>query len=122
MPKERFQKHSRGGATGAGGAGGSGGAGTSSSGPRDGQAVRTLLAPNTSIGQHFLKNPAIVDSIVAKAGIRPTDTTLEVGPGTGNLTVRLLEQSKKVIAVEFDRRMVISFACLIQLSQLSFTD
>ncbi len=32
--------------------------------------------------------------------------TLEVGPGTGNLTVRLLEQSKKVVAVEFDRRMV----------------
>ena len=30
------------------------------------QTVRTLLAPNTSIGQHFLKNPAIVDSIVAK--------------------------------------------------------
>ena len=69
-------------------------------------SVRTLLAPNTSIGQHFLKNPAIVDSIVAKAGIKPTDITLEVGPGTGNLTVRLLEQSKKVVAVEFDRRMV----------------
>ena len=32
--------------------------------------------------------------------------TTQVGPGTGNLTVRLLEQAKKVIAVEFDRRMV----------------
>jgi len=67
---------------------------------------RTLLAPNTSIGQHFLKNPAVVDSICAKAQIKPTDITLEIGPGTGNLTVRLLEQSKRVIAVEFDRRMV----------------
>jgi len=38
--------------------------------------------------------------------LRPTDITLEIGPGTGNLTVRLLEQSKRVIAVEFDRRMV----------------
>lgn len=73
--------------------------------PKD-QAVRTLLTPNTSIGQHFLKNPAIVDAIVAKANIRNTDITLEIGPGTGNLTVRLLEQSKRVIAVEFDRRMV----------------
>ena len=71
------------------------------------QTIRTLLTPNTSIGQHFLKNPAIVDSIVAKAGIKSTDVTLEVGPGTGNLTVRLLEQSKRVIAVEYDRRMVL---------------
>ena len=45
-------------------------------------------------------------SIVARAGLKPSDITLEIGPGTGNLTVRLLEQSKKVIAVEFDRRMV----------------
>jgi 18S rRNA (adenine1779-N6/adenine1780-N6)-dimethyltransferase len=68
--------------------------------------VRTLLAPNTTIGQHFLKNPAVVDAIISRAELRPSDITLEVGPGTGNLTVRLLEQSKKVIAVEYDRRMV----------------
>lgn len=67
---------------------------------------RTLLAPNTNIGQHFLKNPAVVDQIVAKAGILSTDTTLEIGPGTGNLTVKLLEKSKRVVAIEFDRRMV----------------
>ena len=30
-------------------------------------SVRTLLAPNTDIGQHFLKNPAVVESIVARA-------------------------------------------------------
>jgi len=85
-------------------------AGSNSSNPNNnnqGQAtVRTLLAPNTSIGQHFLKNPAVVDSIVTKSAIRSTDIVLEVGPGTGNLTVKLLEKSKKVVAVEFDRRMV----------------
>jgi 18S rRNA (adenine1779-N6/adenine1780-N6)-dimethyltransferase len=70
------------------------------------RVVRTLLAPNTNIGQHFLKNPAVVDSIVAKSNLKPSDIVLEVGPGTGNLTVRLLEQAKKVVAVEFDRRMV----------------
>ena len=32
-------------------------------------------------------------------------TVLEVGPGTGNLTVRILEKAKKVIAVELDPRM-----------------
>jgi 18S rRNA (adenine1779-N6/adenine1780-N6)-dimethyltransferase len=68
--------------------------------------MRALLTPNTSIGQHFLKNPAVVDAIVAKSQLKPSDIVLEVGPGTGNLTVRLLEQSKRVVAVEFDRRMV----------------
>ncbi|GLE00331.1 hypothetical protein PINS_up009059 [Pythium insidiosum] len=67
---------------------------------------RTLATPNTSLGQHFLKNPMIVTQIVAKSAIRSTDICLEVGPGTGNLTIKLLEQAKKVIAVEFDPRMV----------------
>lgn len=99
MPKIKSQKHGRPG----------GSHGNDSAKEQSHTTVRTLLAPNTSIGQHFLKNPAIVDSIVAKANIRPTDTTLEIGPGTGNLTVRLLEQSKKVIAVEYDTRMVRNF-------------
>ena len=41
-----------------------------------------------------------------KAGIKPTDVVLEIGPGTGNLTMKLLEQAKKVIAIEVDPRMV----------------
>jgi 18S rRNA (adenine1779-N6/adenine1780-N6)-dimethyltransferase len=47
-------------------------------------------------GQHILRNPLIVSTIVEKAGLHSTDTVLEVGPGTGNMTVKLLEQSKKV--------------------------
>ena len=31
-----------------------------------------------------------------QAALRSTDTVLEVGPGTGNMTIKLLEQSKKV--------------------------
>ena len=41
-----------------------------------------------------------------QAALRPTDVTLEIGPGTGNMTVKLLEKSKKVIACEMDPRMV----------------
>lgn len=59
-----------------------------------------------SKGQHILKNAALVQSIVDKAGIKPTDVVLEIGPGTGNLTMRLLERAKKVVAVEVDHRMV----------------
>ncbi len=57
-------------------------------------------------GQHILKNPQVVKAIVEKAGIQPTDVVLEIGPGTGNLTMKLLEVAKKVVAVELDRRMV----------------
>ncbi|KAK6924433.1 Ribosomal RNA adenine methyltransferase KsgA/Erm, partial [Dillenia turbinata] len=59
-----------------------------------------------SRGQHILTNPRVLDTIVRKSEIKPTDTVLEVGPGTGNLTLRLLEVAKKVIAVEIDGRMV----------------
>ena len=48
----------------------------------------------------------VVQSIVDKSGLKSTDTVLEIGPGTGNLTLKLLEKVKKVIAVEVDPRMV----------------
>ena len=51
---------------------------------------------NTNLGQHILKNPKIVDSMVEKSALRSTDTVLEIGPGTGNMTVKLLEQAKRV--------------------------
>lgn len=91
--------------SGSSGSGGSGGSSAPAAAP-GGQTVRNLLAPNTSIGQHFLKNPAVVDAIIAKSNIRSTDVVLEIGPGTGNLTVRLLEHCKRLVCVEFDRRMV----------------
>lgn len=59
----------------------------------------------SSYGQHILKNPGVAEAIVVKANLKPTDTVLEIGPGSGNLTVRILERAKKVIAVEIDPRM-----------------
>jgi 18S rRNA (adenine1779-N6/adenine1780-N6)-dimethyltransferase len=67
---------------------------------------RNLATPNTGIGQHFLANPGIVDKIVDKACLRNTDVVLEIGPGTGNMTIKMLQKAKKVVAVEFDPRMV----------------
>ncbi|KAM9978896.1 hypothetical protein ACTFIY_012636 [Dictyostelium cf. discoideum] len=60
---------------------------------------------NKSYGQHLLKNPLIIDAIVDKSQLKSTDTVLEIGPGTGNLTMKLLENCKKVIAIEVDPRM-----------------
>uniref|UniRef100_A0A4W5KV47 rRNA adenine N(6)-methyltransferase n=1 Tax=Hucho hucho TaxID=62062 RepID=A0A4W5KV47_9TELE len=61
---------------------------------------------NTGLGQHILKNPLVVNGIIEKAALRPTDVVLEVGPGTGNMTVKLLEKAKKVVACELDGRLV----------------
>uniref|UniRef100_T1IS59 rRNA adenine N(6)-methyltransferase n=1 Tax=Strigamia maritima TaxID=126957 RepID=T1IS59_STRMM len=61
---------------------------------------------NTNLGQHILKNPLVIQSIVDKSAIRPTDVVLEIGPGTGNMTQKLLEKGKKVLAVEIDTRLV----------------
>ncbi|KAK7588140.1 hypothetical protein V9T40_005385 [Parthenolecanium corni] len=61
---------------------------------------------NKDFGQHILKNPLITQAMVEKAAIRPSDTVLEIGPGTGNMTVKLLEKAAKVIACEIDPRLV----------------
>lgn len=69
---------------------------------------------NTKIGQHILKNAAIADAIVAKANIQPVETVLEIGPGTGVLTTRILEHARSVIAVELDPRMAAELSCKVQ--------
>ncbi|PUZ72194.1 hypothetical protein GQ55_2G373900 [Panicum hallii var. hallii] len=58
-------------------------------------------------GQHLLTNPRVLDAIARRAAIGPGDAVLEVGPGTGNLTARLLASpASRVAAVEIDPRMV----------------
>jgi len=59
-----------------------------------------------SRGQHIFINPRILDTIFRRSAINPTDTVLEIGPGTGNLTLKLLEAAHKVVAIEIDHRMV----------------
>lgn len=63
------------------------------------------LPTNKKHGQHMLKNPGIVDKIVAAADIKPSDLVFEIGPGTGNLTMKVLEVAKRVVAYEIDPRM-----------------
>lgn len=72
---------------------------------RKGKMSNNIFKMNTDIGQHILKNPGVAQAIVDKADLKQSDIVLEVGPGTGNLTTRILEKAKKVIAVEQDPRM-----------------
>ncbi|KAG0700483.1 S-adenosyl-L-methionine-dependent methyltransferase [Suillus ampliporus] len=76
--------------------------------------VRNPIFNTEKFGQHILKNPQIAQTIVDKANLRPTDKVLEVGPGTGNLTVRILEKAKNVTAVEMDPRMAAELTKRVQ--------
>ena len=64
------------------------------------------LTAKKSFGQNFLINPHIIDKIVTTAKISKNDTVIEIGPGTGNLTKKLVEQAGKVIAIEKDHRLI----------------
>ena len=61
--------------------------------------------PDKKFGQHFLIDGHIADRIVDSAGIKSDDTVLEIGPGKGVLTERLLERTCNVTAVEIDRNL-----------------
>ncbi|KAF5359005.1 hypothetical protein D9758_004878 [Tetrapyrgos nigripes] len=80
----------------------------------DSSAIRNPIFNTERFGQHILKNPQTAQTIVEKANLRPTDKVLEVGPGTGNLTVRILETAKHVTAVEMDPRMAAELTKRVQ--------
>jgi 16S rRNA (adenine1518-N6/adenine1519-N6)-dimethyltransferase len=59
--------------------------------------------PKKELGQHWLRDIKTLDAIVDAAQVQAGDTVLEIGPGLGTLTARLLKKGATVIAVEFDR-------------------
>ena len=65
-----------------------------------------MSKPKKSLGQNFLKSEKVAEEIVSAGEVCPDDIVLEVGPGKGILTEKLLEKAKKVIAVEKDEELV----------------
>ena len=61
-----------------------------------------MAGPKKSLGQHWLKDPDVLADIADEAELTTDDTVLEVGPGLGTLTSRLLARAGRVLAVEFD--------------------
>lgn len=55
-----------------------------------------------SLGQHWLEDAESLDAIVDAADVQPSDTVLEIGPGPGTLTQKLVQHVAQVVAVEFD--------------------
>lgn len=64
-----------------------------------------MIRAKKSLGQHWLTNRGALEKIAAAGALSTSDTVLEVGPGTGNLTELLLAQAGKVIAVEKDEAL-----------------
>ena len=66
------------------------------------------ILPKKSLGQNFLINDEILNQIVDLGKIKSSDIILEVGPGTGNLTEKILKKKpKKLIVVEKDKNLTI---------------
>lgn len=59
-----------------------------------------------NLGQNFLIDENIVGEIIEKANISKEDFVIEIGPGLGTLTKKLLEKAGKVVCIELDNRMI----------------
>lgn len=63
------------------------------------------LKARKGLGQHFLIDGEVLEAILATAGLTPTDTVIEVGPGLGIMTAELARRAGWVIAIELDNKL-----------------
>lgn len=67
--------------------------------------MSALRRPLKSLGQNFLVDQHIVDKIILSAALEPGDNVLEVGPGRGALTRRMVQQAGRLLLVEYDHAL-----------------
>lgn len=64
------------------------------------------IRADKSLGQNFLIDDYAIEGIVEAADVSKEDLIIEIGPGLGTLTKKLLEKAGKVICIEIDERMI----------------
>lgn len=64
------------------------------------------ITANKNYGQNFLIDENVVDEIVSSSDICKEDLVIEIGPGLGTLTSKLLSKAGKVICIELDKKML----------------
>ena len=70
-------------------------------------ALRELaLRPRKKLGQHFLVHEGVLEAILGLLDPSPEDEIVEIGPGLGFLTRRLVEVARRVWAIEIDQSLV----------------
>src|SRR5947209_7895657 len=57
-------------------------------------------------GQNFLADERVVERIIQEVRPREDETIVEIGPGRGALTSRLVENAGRLVAIEFDRDLI----------------
>lgn len=62
-----------------------------------------LSNPKRRFGQNFLIDNHVIERIIAAVNPLPRETIIEIGPGRGALTKRLVPRGARVVAIEFDR-------------------
>jgi 16S rRNA (adenine1518-N6/adenine1519-N6)-dimethyltransferase len=65
-----------------------------------------IIRPSKRFGQHFLKDRNIILKILRLFDPQPDETVVEIGPGTGALTREIVNRAGRVVAIEFDRKLV----------------
>lgn len=69
------------------------------------EMTRLGIAPSKKMGQNFLIDDNFLDWIIREAAVTPDDRIVEVGPGFGALTERILQCGAALTAIEFDRKL-----------------
>ena len=64
------------------------------------------VRPHKSLGQNFLIDEEVIQTIIDESGVTEDTLVLEIGPGTGALTLPLAERAGRVIAVDLDPDMI----------------
>ena len=78
--------------------------------------------PRKRFGQHFLVDQAVIEQIFAALRLSDDDHVIEVGPGHGALTARLLEEAGSVAAIEIDRDLAARLSARFPSLQLETAD
>ena len=63
----------------------------------------SLIPPKKRFGQNFLTDERVAGRIIEEVLPRQDETIVEIGPGRGALTEKLVENAGRLIAIEFDR-------------------
>ena len=64
-----------------------------------------MIKPKKSLGQNFLVDQNIINKIIKEADIKDSNV-IEIGPGTGNLTKKIIENcSKNIFLIEKDKKL-----------------
>lgn len=84
--------------------------------------MKELPHTKKSLGQHWLHDEYSLDAIVEAADVQPQDTVLEVGPGPGTLTAKLVQQAAQVVAVEFDHDLAKELPVRVPAANLTVTE